>query len=206
MSKPSDPQGDAAPPINICLYCGASPGKDPVYLESARRFGRALGAAGARLIYGGGGAGLMGAAAASCMEAGGEAIGIIPRTMVRREWAKKDLTQLLITESMHTRKSVMAANAEGFAVLPGGIGTLDEFFEILVWGHLGFHAKPVALIDVKNYWDPLLAFLDHTIAEGLTATEVRARFFLAPDPESAAAELLRLAEIQRAAPPAGRRS
>lgn len=192
-------------PINICLYCGSSPGEDPVYLEAAARFGRALGGAGARLIYGGGGSGLMGRAAEACMAAGGEAIGIIPRTMVRREWAKKDLTQLLITESMHTRKSVMAANAEGFAVLPGGIGTLDEFFEILVWGHLGFHAKPVALIDVKNYWAPLIAFLDHTVQEGFTAPAARARFFLAPDPETAAADLIDQAQALRAAPAASLR-
>ncbi|MDD2868803.1 TIGR00730 family Rossman fold protein [Neomegalonema sp.] len=196
---------DAVPPVNICLYCGASGGKDPAYLESARRFGRALGESGARLIYGGGGDGMMGAAAAACMEAGGEAIGVIPRTMVRREWAKKDLTQLLIVESMHTRKSVMASNAEGFAALPGGIGTLDEFFEILVWGDLSFHAKPVALVDVKGYWDPLLKFLDHAVEEGFVSPRARERFFLAPDPETAARELIRGAEALRASAPPRRR-
>ncbi len=193
-----------APPINLCLYCGAAGGRDPAYLEAARRFGRALGSAGARLVYGGGGDGMMGAAADACMQAGGEAIGIIPRTMVRREWAKKDLTQLLIVESMHTRKSVMASNAEGFAVLPGGIGTLDEFFEILVWGHLSFHPKPICLIDVKGYWEPLLKFLDHSVEEGFVSPDARDRFFVAPDPETAAKRLIEGAQALRALPRQGR--
>ena len=201
----SAPAQDVFPPINVCLYCGAAAGGDPAYLASAEAFGRALGEAGARLIYGGGGSGMMGAAASACMAAGGEVLGVIPRTMVRREWAKRDLTQLLITESMHTRKSVMASNAEGFAALPGGIGTLDEFFEILVWGHLRFHPKPIVLVNVKNYWDPLLGFLDHVVKEGFAGRDMRERILVAPGPEEAVALLLKTAQELRAAPVEKRR-
>ena len=158
---------------SICVYCGSSPGSDPIYLESAEAFGRILARENIRLVYGGGGIGLMGAVARACLEAGGHVTGIIPDFLVAREQALKlqnDSFQVdhtvIVTTDMHVRKRKMFDMADAFVALPGGIGTLEELVEQMTWIQLGQHKKPLALLNVKNYWKPMLALLAHQEAEG----------------------------------------
>jgi len=153
----------------ICIFCGSSPGIDPHYLEAAVETGRALAKAGLTVVYGGGKVGLMGAMADAALAAGGRVVGVIPRSLVEREIGHVGLSELRIVETMHERKMLMADLADGFVALPGGAGTLEEFFEQWTWAQLGIHAKPCGLLNVKDYFGPLVAMIDRIVAEGFTA-------------------------------------
>ncbi len=150
----------------VCVFCGSNPGVRPVYAEAARALGRTLAERGMGLVYGGARVGLMGAVADTVLEAGGEAIGVIPHALVAREVAHAGLTELHVVNSMHERKALMADLAGAFIALPGGYGTLDELCEILTWSQLGLHPKPVGLLNVEGYFDPLLALFDRAVEEG----------------------------------------
>jgi uncharacterized protein (TIGR00730 family) len=150
---------------SVCVYCGSSPGSSPVYLAAAEGLGREIAARGMRLVYGGASVGLMGAVAKAALAVGGQVTGVIPQALSDQEVAFKDLDDLIVVDSMHTRKATMAELADGFIALPGGYGTFDEFFEILTWAQLGLHAKPCGLLNINHYYDHLLAFLDHSVNE-----------------------------------------
>jgi uncharacterized protein (TIGR00730 family) len=162
---------------SVCVFCGSSPGRDPIHAEAARALGRTLAARGLTLIYGGGATGLMGLVAAR-----GQVTGIIPRGLERRELAHRGLTRLEVVGSMHERKARMAALAEGFVALPGGMGTLEELAEILTWAQLGLHARPVGLLDVGGYYEPLVAFFDRAVTAGFLRPEHRALLAVERDP------------------------
>jgi uncharacterized protein (TIGR00730 family) len=151
---------------SVCVYCGSRLGRDPAFAAAARAFGAALAAADFRLVYGAGDVGLMGAVARAAMAAGGETFGVIPAHLVAREEGRRDLSRLVVTETMHERKKVMFMNADAIVTLPGGPGSLDELFEVLTWRQLGLHGKPVYLLNTNGYWDPLLALLRHIVAQG----------------------------------------
>jgi uncharacterized protein (TIGR00730 family) len=150
---------------SICVYCGSSPGKHPSYAEAAKDLGGLLASEGIRLIFGGGAVGLMGIVASAAMDAGGEVVGVIPQALDRREIANRHISELRIVESMHERKSLMNDLADGFIALPGGYGTFEELCETLTWVQLGIHDKPVGLLDVDGYYQPLMRMFDHAVAE-----------------------------------------
>ncbi len=150
---------------NVCVYCGSSPGKDPIFLKAARAMGEEIARRGLTLIYGGGRLGLMGQVARATMENGGKVIGVIPQSLQDQELAFQELTELHVVGSMHERKALMADLADGFAAMPGGYGTLEEIFEVLTWVQLGFHSKPCGFLNINNYYDTLLAFLDQSVEE-----------------------------------------
>jgi uncharacterized protein (TIGR00730 family) len=156
----------------LCVYCGSAAGLDPRYQAAARELGEALAKAGIELIFGGGRVGLMGVLADSVLAAGGRVVGIIPQRLRDAELAHPGAGELVIVGSMHDRKRLMAERADAFAILPGGIGTLDETFEILTWRQLGLHDKPIFLVDVAGYWQPLRDLLDHIVAQGFTQSLV----------------------------------
>jgi hypothetical protein len=156
----------------LCVYCGSSGGVDERYRNAAVELGGKLAKAGIELVYGGGHRGLMGLLADAVLADGGRVTGIIPAAMREAEWAHTGLTELLVVDSMHTRKRLMAEKAEAFAILPGGVGTLDETFEILSWRQLRLHDKPVFLVDVAGYWRPLCELLDHIAEAGFAAPAV----------------------------------
>jgi uncharacterized protein (TIGR00730 family) len=155
-----------APAFSICVYCGSRPGTDPAFATVAAEVGTWIGAHGGQLVYGGGNNGLMGVMADAALAAGARVVGIIPHSMVEREWAKRDCTELHVVDNMHERKSMMAERADAFLALPGGIGTFEEFFEAWTWKQLGFHAKPVGLLDTSGYYASLLQFLRHGVQQG----------------------------------------
>jgi hypothetical protein len=150
----------------ICVYCGSSLGVKPIYAEAARAFGRSLVEAGSTLVYGGGRLGLMGIVADEVLKAGGKAIGIIPKLLVEKEVSHAGLTELHVVPDMHQRKKMMADLSDAFVALPGGAGTLEELFEVYTWAQLGYHAKPIGLLDVAGYYAPLIGMLEHTVSEG----------------------------------------
>jgi uncharacterized protein (TIGR00730 family) len=150
----------------ICVFCGSSSGSRPIYAEIARAVGEALAARGLGLVYGGSSIGLMGALADAALAAGGEVIGVLPRGLFRREVAHRGLTELREVGSMHERKALMSELAGGFLALPGGFGTCDELFEIVTWAQIGLHHKPIGLLDVENFFAPLLEFVRHAAQEG----------------------------------------
>ncbi len=150
----------------VCVYCASNDGALPEYVETARRLGRTLAERGHCVVYGGGRVGLMGALADAAIEAGGEVVGVMPHALVQREVAHLGLTALHIVDSMHERKAMLADLADAFITLPGGLGTLEEFFETWTWAQLGVHQKPVGLLDVKEYWQPLISLLEHAAQEG----------------------------------------
>lgn len=150
---------------SICVYCGSSDKVSPAYFDAAREVGAYLAQQGRHLVYGGGGTGLMGATADAALEAGGEVTGIIPEAMMLPELAHQGLTKLEVVNGMHARKARMVALSDAFIILPGGFGTLDEFFEILTWSQLGITQKPVGILNVNGYFDRLLDFLKHVISE-----------------------------------------
>jgi uncharacterized protein (TIGR00730 family) len=150
----------------VCVFCGSSIGQDPAYREAALSVGQALARAGLTLVYGGGKVGLMGAVADAAIASGGRAVGVIPRALVEREIAHAGLTELHVVETMHERKTRMADLSDAFIALPGGAGTLDEFFEQWTWAQLGVHGKPCALLNVKDYFAPLIAMMQKIVAHG----------------------------------------
>lgn len=149
----------------ICVFCGSSPGAKPDYVQAGRALGCALAERRLTLIYGGASVGIMGQLARACVEAGGEVIGVIPKRLVDLEVAYTDLAQLHVVNTMHERKAKMAELADGFVALPGGLGTIEEFFEALTWAQLGMHGKPCGLLNTCHYYDHLVAFLHHTVDE-----------------------------------------
>ena len=153
-------------PFSLCVYCGSRTGADPRFAQAARDTGRWIGERGGQLVYGGGNAGLMGTVADATLAAGGTVVGIIPRALVDREFAKRDCTELHVVESMHDRKRMMAERADAFVALAGGIGTLEELFEVWTWRQLGYHDKPVGILDTDGYYQPLLAFLRSSVEAG----------------------------------------
>ncbi len=164
---------------SICVFCGSNIGRDPRYRAEAESLGRLLAARGIELIYGGGNVGLMGAIADACLAAGGTVIGVIPEALVGKEVAgrvvdHRALTRMEIVDSMHTRKARMAELSDGFVALPGGFGTFEEFCEVLTWGQLGFHVKPMGLLNVAGFFDPLLTMFDHAVDQGFLRAENRA--------------------------------
>lgn len=159
--------------MRITAFMGSATGHDPAHLRTATAFGRDLAAAGVGLVYGGGRVGLMGAVADAVVAGGGEAIGVIPRHLADKEIAHPRLTSLEIVESMHERKQRMAALADAFVVLPGGAGTLDEFFEIWTWQQLGLHTKPVFLLAADGFWQPLVTLIDHLVDTGFVGAHQR---------------------------------
>jgi uncharacterized protein (TIGR00730 family) len=173
----------------LCVFCGSSMGVDPIHAEAARALGTALAQAGIGLVFGGGSIGLMGVLADAVLAAGGDVTGVIPQALVDRELAYHGCTTLHVTTSMHERKALMADLSEGFIALPGGIGTLEEMFEIWTWAQLGDHAKPVALLNVGGFYDPLIAFLHGVVAAGFLAPEHRALLVVASDIDELLARL-----------------
>ena len=152
--------------FSICVYCASRAGKDPAFAEAAKAVGAWIGRHGGQLVYGGGSNGLMGIMADAALAAGAEVVGIIPKSMVEREWAHQGCHELLVVDTMHERKRLMAERADAFLALPGGIGTFEEFFEAWTWRQLGYHGKPVALLNLAGYYDPLLQFLDGSVRTG----------------------------------------
>lgn len=157
----------------VCVFCGSNLGNDPAYRAAATEVGRVLAELGLTLVYGGGRVGLMGILADAALAAGGRVIGVIPQPLAAKEIAHSGLTHLHLVSSMHERKALMMELADGFIALPGGFGTLEEFFEVLTWSQLGIHRKPCGLLNVARYFDPLVAFLDAAAASGFLADEHR---------------------------------
>jgi uncharacterized protein (TIGR00730 family) len=158
---------------SVCVYCGSSPGRGEAYVKAGHVLGRALANAGLRLIYGGGGKGIMGAVADGTLRAGGKVTGIIPRFLMTKEAtqaALKRLDDLVVTDTMHERKHTMFEKSDAFVALPGGIGTVEEIIEIMTWAQLGHHRKPIVFANIGGFWDPMLALLDHMRAEGFIHT------------------------------------
>lgn len=151
---------------SVCVYCGSRSGVRPAYTDAARETGRMLAANGWRLVYGAGDVGLMGEVVRAAKGAGAETFGVIPTHLLTREVGKRDLSTFVVTETMHERKKVMFMNADAVVVLPGGGGSLDEFFEVLTWRQLGLHEKPIVLVNIEGYWDPLLATIERIVGEG----------------------------------------
>jgi hypothetical protein len=168
----------------ICVFCGSSPGARPEYEAAAVELGRLLASAGLGLVYGGAQVGLMGAIADTVVEAGGEAIGVIPRSLVDKEIAHTGVADLRVVGSMHERKALMVDLADGFVALPGGSGTLDELFEAFTWAQLGIHRKPIGLLNVSSYWTPLMAFLDHAVEERFLRADHRDSLLVDDDPRA----------------------
>lgn len=166
---------------SICVFCGASAGHDPAYAAAADALGRELAARAIELVTGGGKVGLMGVVADAALAAGGRVTGIIPRSLEEREAAHRGLTRLHVVETLHERKALMHELSEAFVVLPGGFGTLDEMFETITWAQLGIHAKPIGLVNVRGYFDDLLAFVDRATANGFVTEANRGLFTVRAD-------------------------
>lgn len=165
----------------ICVYLGSNPGFDPAYAEATKALGLELAKRKIGLVYGGSDVGLMGLIANTCLEAGGEAIGVIPKLLVEKEVAHTGLTESHVVDSMHERKQIMADLSDEFIALPGGIGTLEEFFEALTWNQLGYHAKPCGLLDVKGYYACLADHMDRMVGQGFLVAEHRKMVLTASD-------------------------
>ena len=173
----------------ICVYCGSRFGARDAYAAAATATGRVIAEAGWRLVYGAGDVGLMGAVAAAAAQAGGDTFGLIPRHLLDREVGRRDLSRFVVTETMHERKKVMFMNSDAIVVLPGGAGTMDEFFEVLTWRQLGLHGKPILLLDIAGYWAPLVALLDRIVSEGFADPTLASYVARVPDVEAMVAAL-----------------
>jgi uncharacterized protein (TIGR00730 family) len=159
--------------MRLCVFCGSNSGRDPVYLEGAKQLGIALAENGIGLVYGGSSVGLMGAVADAALEAGGDVIGIIPRALWEKEVGHTGLKDLRVVDSMHQRKALMAELSDGFIAMPGGVGTLEELFEVWTWAQLGHHRKPCSLLNINGYYDQLGLFLNHMVNEAFVKPEHR---------------------------------
>jgi uncharacterized protein (TIGR00730 family) len=155
-----------SPAFSICVYCGSRPGTEPAFAEAARQVGLWIAQNKGQLVYGGGHNGLMGMMADACLQAGGRVVGVIPKALVEKEWAHTGCSELHVVENMHERKRLMAEHADAFLAMPGGIGTFEEFFEVWTWRQLGYHDKPVGLLNIKGYYDSLLTFLSTAVEQG----------------------------------------
>lgn len=156
----------AEPAFSICVYCGSRPGENALFAQAARAVGTWIGANGGQLVYGGGRSGLMGTVADATQAAGGRVVGVIPQSLVDKEHARHACDELHIVRTMHERKALMAERSNAFLALPGGIGTFEELFEVWTWRQLGYHDKPIGLLNVAGYYDAMLAFLQHSVASG----------------------------------------
>lgn len=184
---------------SLCVFCGSNPGRQPAYMDAVRTLGQVLAAEDIQVVYGGAHVGTMGTLADTVLEAGGRVIGVIPEQQVGQEVAHQGLTELHVVGSMHERKALMAALSEGFIALPGGLGTLEEFAEVVTWSQLGLHDKPTGLLNTAGYYDALLAFLDHAVAERFLRVEDRALVL-------AETQVQPLLDVMRAwTPPAGQK-
>lgn len=162
ISSPKTP-----PAFSICVYCGARPGLNPAFTEAATQVGTWIGKHGGQLVYGGGKGGLMGVVAAAALSAGAHVVGVMPKALVEKEWANGECSELHIVETMHDRKRMMAERADAFLALPGGIGTFEELFEVWTWRQLGYHDKPIGILNVAGYYDRLLGFLSQSVEQQL---------------------------------------
>ncbi|WP_432449763.1 TIGR00730 family Rossman fold protein [Aliiroseovarius marinus] len=174
---------------SVCVYCGSRFGQDPAYDAAARALGAALADENWRLVYGAGDVGLMGAVAEAAQGAGAATFGVIPEHLLKWEVGKRDLTSFIVTENMHERKKVMYMNSDAIVVLPGGAGSLDEFFEVLTWRQLGLHEKPILLLNVNGFWDPLVGLIDHVIAQGFAEDSLKGFITVADDVDQAVSAL-----------------
>lgn len=177
---------------SVCVFCGARDGRAPEMASLAQETGRMLAKNHWRLVFGAGDIGLMGAVASAARAEGGACFGVIPVHLMARERAQRDLSELVITETMHERKKVMFANSDAIVVLPGGAGTLDEFFEVLTWAQIGLHRKPILLLDAQGYWQPLIGLIDHVIERGFAEPGLRDLFASVPDVAGMEAALRRV--------------
>ena len=153
------------PAFSICVYCGSRPGIDPSYTAAAEQVGHWIGSHGGQLVYGGGKGGLMGVVAEAALTSGARVVGIIPQSMVEREWANHDCTELHVVDNMHQRKHLMAHHSDAFLALPGGLGTLEELFEVWTWRQLDFHSKPLGLLNTNSYYQGLIDFIEHSVQQ-----------------------------------------
>jgi uncharacterized protein (TIGR00730 family) len=176
---------------SACIFCGSSPGARPAYTEATEDLGQLLVENGITLVFGGASVGLMGRLADTVLSEGGEAIGVIPQALVEREIAHLGLTDLHVVETMHERKQLMADLSDAFVALPGGLGTLDELFEIYTWAQLGMHRKPIGLLNVEGYFDGLASFLEHAVAERFVREDHRAMLIVEEEPRPMLERLLR---------------
>ena len=183
---------------SVAVYCGSSSGANPLYVAQAQALGAALVAQGLTLVYGGGRVGLMGTIADAVLAHGGQVVGVIPDFLADKELAHLGCTELHVVKSMHERKLLMADRADGFIAMPGGYGTLEELFEVLTWGQLGLHQKPVALLNVDGYYDHLLLALDRMRDDQLLHTENRAQLLQSPNPEDLLAQMNAYQPVQLA--------
>jgi uncharacterized protein (TIGR00730 family) len=176
--------------LHVCVFCGSNLGRDPRHAEAARALGTTLAEGGIGLVYGGGKVGLMGTVADAALAAGGTVIGVIPRSLVDKEVEHTGLTSLRVVGSMHERKAMMSDLADGgYIALPGGLGTFEELFEVWTWAQLGYHPKPVGMLNVGGFYDPLLAFLDTTVTQGFVKPEHRDMLLVDTEPRSLLARL-----------------
>lgn len=182
----------------VCVYCGSRSGAQPVYVETAKALAQALVAQDLGLVYGGGKVGLMGVVADEVMRLGGQVIGIIPEDLLRREVGHGKLTELHVVDSMHTRKQMMVDRADAFIALPGGIGTFEELFETFTWLQLGYHAKPIGLLNVAGYYDHLLKMLAHTVSEDFLSADTASLLSVAQQPAALIATLQQRAQQSNA--------
>jgi uncharacterized protein (TIGR00730 family) len=171
-------------PFSIAVYCGSRHGARPAYAEAARALGRAIGSRGWQLVYGGGKVGLMGVVADATLAAGGRVVGVIPESLQRLEVGHTGLQELHVVPTMHVRKQMMAERADAFIALPGGIGTLEELYEVWTWRQLGYHDQPIGLLNTEGYYAALLSFMQHTVAEGFLSAEQHANLVVDNDPET----------------------
>jgi uncharacterized protein (TIGR00730 family) len=183
--------------LSLCVFCGSRSGLRPAYAQAAQLLGNVIARNNWRLVYGAGDVGLMGEVARAAIGAGAASLGVIPTHLLAREQGKRDLSTLVITEDMHERKKVMFMNSDAIVVLPGGAGSLDEFFEVLTWAQIGLHGKPIFLLDVDGYWQPLLALIDHIVTEGFAADSLNGLFSMVPDVAALEAALKGADGLQR---------
>lgn len=188
------------PVFSICVYCGSRPGNDPTFTDIARQVGHWIGAHGGQLVYGGGRNGLMGTVANSVLAAGGRVIGVIPKALVDKEQAHHGCTELLIVDTMHERKRIMAEHADAFLALPGGIGTFEEFFEVWTWRQLGYHDKPIGLLNTNGYYDSLLTFLQSSVNAGFMLDKLMPLISVDTEPEPLLKRLVQTAGLTHGAP------
>jgi hypothetical protein len=196
LDRDRDRDRAAAPPrrpFSLCVYCGSRHGASSAYRRAAEAVGAEIGRRGWQLVYGGGNVGLMGVVADATLAAGGRAVGVIPRTLVEREVGHRALHEQHVVETMHQRKQLMAERADAFVALPGGIGTMDELYEIWTWRQLGFHDQPIGLLNVDGYYDALMAFMRRTVADGFLSPAQHAVLEVGTDPVELLGRLHRLA-------------
>lgn len=185
------------PTNRVCVFCGSSAGARPIYTKTAQQLGKAIASQNMGLVYGGGSIGLMGIIADAVLKERGEVIGVIPYALSSNEIAHQDLTELRYVPGMHERKAMMADLSDAFIAMPGGFGTLDEFFEILTWSQLGFHSKPIGLLNVDGYFDLLLAFIDHILQERFIQAKHHQLMVISSEPEMLLSELISRRDLLR---------